>query len=60
MTPWDASKHACLSALALTAALLVSRAAHAQDSGPIEPARLSQIVKAWSGQERACIQGGPI
>jgi Zn-dependent M28 family amino/carboxypeptidase len=60
MTPWDASKHARLSALAITAVLLASRAAHAQDSGPIEPARLSQIVKVLASEElMGRAPGGP-
>ncbi|WP_224241422.1 M28 family metallopeptidase [Hyalangium gracile] len=51
MAPWNASKHARLSALAVATLLLGSRAVQAQDSGPIDPARLSQSVKVLASDE---------
>jgi hypothetical protein len=60
MIPWNASKHARLNALAAAVVLLGSGAARAQDSGPIEPARLSQIVKVLASDEfMGRAPGGP-
>ncbi|HYH95019.1 M28 family metallopeptidase [Hyalangium sp.] len=60
MIPWNASKHAYLHALAIAAVLLGSGAVLAQDSGPIDPARLSQIIKVLASDEfMGRAPGGP-
>jgi Zn-dependent M28 family amino/carboxypeptidase len=60
MISWLSSKRVPLRALAATAALLGARAGHAQDSGPIDPVRLSQIVKVLASDEFAGrAPGGP-
>jgi len=60
MIPWNASRHVPLHALAVAAVLLASGAVQAQDSGPIEPARLSQIVKVLASDElMGRAPGGP-
>jgi Zn-dependent M28 family amino/carboxypeptidase len=60
MIPWNALKHASLHALAIATVLLGSGAVLAQDSGPIDPARLSQIVKVLASDElMGRAPGGP-
>jgi len=59
MATWNGSKQVLVSALA-TAVLLGTGVARAQDSGPIEPARLSQIVKVLASDElMGRAPGGP-
>jgi Zn-dependent M28 family amino/carboxypeptidase len=60
MISWNASRHVRLHALALAAVLLGSGVVRAQDAGPIEPARLSQIVKVLASDElMGRAPGGP-
>jgi len=60
MTSWNASKQSYLHALAAAAVLLASGAGQAQDSGPIDPARLSQITQVLASDEfMGRAPGGP-
>jgi Zn-dependent M28 family amino/carboxypeptidase len=60
MTLANSSKQVSLRALAGAAVLLSSVAARAQDSGPIDPARLSRIVKVLASDElMGRAPGGP-
>ncbi|MDC0712026.1 M28 family metallopeptidase [Stigmatella sp. ncwal1] len=60
MIPWNASKPTRLTALAAAAVLLGAGVGQAQDSGPIDPARLSQIVKVLASDAFAGrAPGGP-
>jgi Zn-dependent M28 family amino/carboxypeptidase len=60
MMTWNSSKHVLVSALAITAGLLSSGVVQAQDAGPIEPARLSQLVKVLASDElMGRAPGGP-
>jgi Zn-dependent M28 family amino/carboxypeptidase len=60
MTTWKASKHARRNALAIAAIVLGSASVQAQDPGPIDPARLSQIVKVLASDEfMGRAPGGP-
>jgi Zn-dependent M28 family amino/carboxypeptidase len=60
MSSWNASKHFRRNALAAAAVLLGSGAVRAQDSGPIDPARLSQFVKVLASDEfMGRAPGGP-
>ena len=60
MTPSNAAKQLRLPALALIAVLLGAGQARAQDSGPIDPGRLSQLVKELASDEfKGRAPGGP-
>lgn len=60
MSLLNTSKLAHASALAITAALLIPGTVQAEGSGPIDPARLSQIVKSLASDElMGRAPGGP-
>src|SRR6476659_8585963 len=60
MSPWNASSRAHRNAIVITAALLIPGTVQAEGSGPIDPARLSQIVKALASDElMGRAPGGP-